>query len=109
MSLLDARPALTSPGRVLKPARLSKSKFVAGVQCLKRLYSQLNPPEGMLPITDESDKLQQGHEVDELARAAFPGGIVVDSGDALARTAALVDDMSVPAIFEAAFRFEGIT
>src|SRR5690348_11810791 len=63
----------------------------------------------MLPVTDESDQLQQGHEVGELARAAFPGGIVVDSGDTLARTAALVDDVSVPAIFEAAFRFEGIS
>jgi hypothetical protein len=109
MSLLDTSPALTSAGRLLKPARLSKSKFVAGVQCLKRLYFQLNPPEGMLPVTDESDQLQQGNEVGELARAAFAGGIVVDSGDALARTAALIDDVSVPAIFEAAFRFEGIT
>jgi len=96
------------------PVRLSKSKFVAGVQCLKRLYLQIYQPE----LAEESDdgqeaRLEQGDEVGRLARSAFPGGVLVDFGPleldaALARTAVLVDDASVPAIFEATFRHSGV-
>ena len=48
-----------------------------------------------------------------MAQSAFPGGVLVDSGEfeldsALARTAALVNDSSVPAIFEATFRHSGV-
>jgi hypothetical protein len=109
MSLLSIHSTLAAPGRAIEPARLSKSKFVAGVQCLKRLYFQINPPEAILPLSEESEQVQQGREVGELAQSAFPGGVLVNSSSALAQTAALIDDVSVPAIFEAAFRFDGIT
>ena len=96
------------------PVRLSKSKFVAGVQCLKRLYLQIYQPELAGEIDDEQEsRFEQGHEVGRLAQTAFPEGVLVDSGAfeldaALARTAALVDDPSVPAIFEATFRHSGV-
>ena len=96
------------------PVRLSKSKFVAGVQCLKRLYLQIYQPELAGEIDDEQEaRFEQGHEVGRLAQSAFPGGVLVDAGPseldaALARTAALVNDSSVPAIFEATFRHSGV-
>lgn len=94
--------------------RLSKSKFSAGVQCLKRLYLQVHQPE----LADEGDeeqeaRLEQGQAVGSLAQNAFPGGVLVESGPdhldgALARTTALMADSSVPAIFEATFQHSNV-
>jgi hypothetical protein len=54
--------------------RISKSKFVAGVQCLKRLYLQVHEP-GLGAGPDASDQaiMEQGREVGLLARQMFPG------------------------------------
>ncbi|HXB75038.1 MAG TPA: DUF2779 domain-containing protein [Candidatus Acidoferrales bacterium] len=93
---------------------MSKSKFVAGVQCLKRLYLQIYQSELAAESDDGQEaRLEQGNEVGRLAQSAFPGGVLVDFGPleldaALARTAVLVDDPSVPAIFEATFRYSGV-
>jgi hypothetical protein len=95
------------------PVRLSKSKFVAGIQCLKRLYFQVHQPE----LAEEADegqeaRLEQGNEVGLLAQERFPGGVFVglEDGidDALAKTAALLNDSSVPAIFEATFQHSNL-
>src|SRR6516162_8732570 len=61
--------------------RLSKSRFVAGVQCLKRLYLQVYEP-GLSAEPDEATDaiLSQGTEVGAIARCAFPGGVTVDAG-----------------------------
>lgn len=94
--------------------RLSKSKFVAGIQCLKRLYLQIHQPELALEVDEGQEaRFEQGQEVGVLARSAFPGGILVDADthemdEALARTEALVGDPSVPAIFEATFRYKDV-
>jgi hypothetical protein len=56
--------------------RISKSKFVAGVQCLKRLYWQVHEPElAAEPDAAVQAIMQQGHEVGMLARQLFPGGV----------------------------------
>ena len=95
------------------PIRLSKLPFVAGVQCLKRLYLQVYHPE----LADEADegqeaRLEQGNEVGFLAQRRFPGGVVVGLSEgldaALAKTASLLDDASAPAIFEATFQHQGV-
>jgi predicted RecB family nuclease len=91
------------------PVRLSKSKFVAGVQCLKRLYFQIHQPD-LAEKGDQGEeaRLEQGQEVGLLAQRRFPGGGLVgfEHGidDAVANTAALMADPSVPAIFEATFQ-----
>ena len=90
------------------PIRLSKSKFVAGVQCIKRLYLQIHQPE-LAEVSDEGQitRLEQGHEVGLLAQSRFPGGLMVgfEQGmdGALAETMALLEKPSTPAIFEATF------
>ena len=90
---------------------LSKSKFVAGVQCLKRLYLQVHAPE----LAGEPDEgslavMDQGHEVGLLARDMFPGGSAVEGTglEALEHTAELLADGNVSALFEAAFEHEGV-
>jgi len=89
--------------------RLSKSKFLAGLQCLKRLYFQAFAPE----LRAEPDELtqarfDQGEEVGKLACLAFPGGVLIDKPHwdilgGVEATGRLLADDSVPAIFEATF------
>ena len=60
--------------------RLSKSKFVAGCQCLKRLYLQVHEPElAAEPDGAAEAIIEQGREVGMLARQLFPGGVEVRS------------------------------
>jgi len=93
--------------------RISKSKFVAGVQCLKRLYLQVHEP-GLAAGPDASDQaiMEQGREVGLLARQMFPGGVEVDSSDgveqAIRTTRELIANPEVPAIFEGTFENGGV-
>ena len=55
--------------------RLSKSKFIAGLQCLKRLYLEVHQPE----LAGEPDEqtlavFEPGQEVGRWVQKAFPGG-----------------------------------
>lgn len=94
--------------------RLSKSKFLSGLQCEKRLYLELHAPElAAQPDAAIQAILDMGTEVGELARRCFPGGVLVEAGyrhtaEALAQTQALMADPAVPALFEAAFMFEQV-
>jgi len=100
--------------RPRKMPGLSKSKFMAGQQCVKRLYLLCygyeppgEPDEGKEAI------LAQGQEVGILARQAFPGGVLIDDDhvhhrEAEVKTHKLMKDGKVPAIFEAAFTFENV-
>jgi predicted RecB family nuclease len=97
-----------------KNIRLSKSKFLVGCQCLKRLYLLCYQQDLAAP-PDETllAKFEQGHEVGRLATRAFPGGVLVEEDhvrhrEATVRTRELMADASVPAIFEAAFSFEDV-
>jgi hypothetical protein len=59
--------------------KLSKSKFLAGCQCLKRLYLQVYEPEAAAePDEEQLAKFEQGYEVGRLATEAFPGGVRVE-------------------------------
>ena len=93
---------------------LSKTRVLAGLQCPKRLYLQLAAPElAEAPDAALQFRFAQGHEAGRLAQQAFPGGVVLEAGrdrldEALARTASLVRDPAVPAIFEATFRHDDV-
>ncbi len=91
---------------------ISKSKYVAGVQCLKRLYWLVYEP-GRAGGPDAADfaLMDQGRQVGKLARQLFPGGVEVRSGEpeqAIRTTRELVANPEVPAIFEAAFEHGGV-
>jgi predicted RecB family nuclease len=96
------------------PYRLSKSRYLSGLQCLKRLWLEIHQPD-LATEPDEAAQaiLEMGATVGALARHRFPGGVLVEADyrhatDALARTRQLVDDHSVPAIFEGAFQSKGV-
>jgi predicted RecB family nuclease len=95
------------------PIILSKSRFVAGCQCLKRLYLQVHQPELAAQPNDAGEAIMdQGREVGLLARRLFSGGIEVDGSgsveQAIRVTKELLINPEVPAIFEGAFRCQGV-
>ncbi len=88
--------------------QISKSKFVAGAQCLKRLYLQVHQPElAAEPDASGSAIMEQGQEVGRLAHQLFPGGVKVGGSDGLGQairtTQELIANPEVPAIFEGTF------
>jgi hypothetical protein len=90
---------------------ISKSKFVAGLQCAKRLFLQVHHPH-LADLTNQGIK-DQGTAVGVLARNLFRGGALVDAdrnhlADAVRITRELVNNSEVPAIFEATFRHDGV-
>jgi Domain of unknown function(DUF2779) len=97
-----------------KAPRLSKSKFLSGLQCHKRLYLEVHHPAlATKPDAATQAMFDMGTEVGELARSRFPGGVLATASyrqteAALAQTVALVEDLAVPAIFEAAFLHGGV-
>jgi hypothetical protein len=93
--------------------RISKSRYLAGSQCVKRLYWQVHEPE-LAAEPDAADQaiMQQGHEVNMLARQLFPGGIEVRSDrgldEAIRATRELVTNREIPAIYEGVFEHDGV-
>jgi hypothetical protein len=103
------------PGRRASIRPLSKSRVVAGLQCLKRLYLECYAPRSLRDPLDEGKRalFDAGKQVGEVARGRYPGGVrIVDDPqlhDQAARdTAAALADSRVPAIYEAAFTFDDI-
>jgi len=93
--------------------QISKSKFVAGAQCLKRLYLQVHQPElAAEPNASGYAIMEQGQEVGRLAHQLFPSGVKVDGsaglGQAIRTTQELIANPEVPAIFEATFENGGV-
>jgi len=95
-----------------EPIYLTKSRYTAGLQCLRRLWLNVHEPaEWEEPESGSIEAV--GLEIGQMARLLFPGGVLVEEppwkhAEAVARTATLMADRSVPAIFEAAFVHSGV-
>lgn len=92
---------------------LSKSRVMAGLQCPKRIYLQLNSPELALPISAvEQARFDEGSEVGRRARERFPGGVLIDTDPAAtSRALSQTQEAMVAgalALFEPAFAHEGV-
>lgn len=96
------------------PPRLSKSKYLSGLQCQKRLYLEIHHPALATPPDASTQAiLDMGAEIGMLAQQSFHGGALVKAGfrqreAAVAETAALVQDPGIPSIFEGAFEHDGV-
>jgi predicted RecB family nuclease len=92
--------------------RLSKGRYLAGLQCAKRLFLEVRAPHLAAAPDDWSEGLLAlGLRVGEVARGRFPGGVIVEQSspaDALRRTVELVADPGVPALFEGCFEHGGL-
>ena len=93
---------------------LSKTRFGAGLQCHKRLFLESYSPGLADPIDPGQQAIfDSGTAVGELARERIPGGCLIKEEhylhtQAVAKTIEALSDRSVPAIYEAAFTFDGI-
>jgi len=96
---------LTSP-------HLSKSRYIAGLQCLRRLWLMVKEPH---PFEEPppGSPTDIGKEIGRKAHLLFSDGALIDEerwqhAQAVTRTTALMTDPRIPAIFEGAFEFERI-
>src|SRR4051812_31973764 len=92
---------------------ISKSKYLAGVQCLKRLWLLVHEPEvATEPTASDEAIIEQGQEVGKLARQLFPGGMLVEGSHglehAIRTTRELMANPNIPAIFEGTFEHDGV-
>ncbi len=93
---------------------LSKSRFCYGLQCLKQLWLRVHEPEAaelQAPASLQA-VFDRGHQVGELARLEFPGGVLVDReyfdvAEKIADTKAALQ-AKAPAIYEASFAGGGV-
>jgi hypothetical protein len=93
--------------------RLSKSRFVAGLQCQKRLWLEVHRrdlAEAPGPATQRI--FDSGHEVGELAHKEFSGGVLIDPPPYEIERALRETDEAIAAgaevLFEAAFMYDNI-
>ena len=90
---------------------LTKSKYLYGQQCPKRLWYEENQQDEEREETlSQQQLLNQGKKVGALARNCFPGGILIDTTDplhAVKQTEAAINRGSTY-IFEATFIFNHV-
>lgn len=88
--------------------RLSKSRFIAGLHCERRLWMIINRPQARRePTQAERHRMEVGTTFGRDVARLFPGGIEITADhehpeDALEETAVRLNS-EVPALFEAAF------
>jgi hypothetical protein len=98
----------------MRQPHLTKSKYLAGLQCEKRVWLQCRRPKLATPPDAARRALfAMGTEVGARAQRLFPGGVLVREGPAqharaVRRTQELLADAVVPAIFEAAFEYADV-
>ena len=90
---------------------LTKSKYLHGLQCHKRLWYEQNHPCRATPTSKSQQRLiDQGGEVGRLARDHFPEGRLIDARDPVESVGQTQDAIrsGIPYIFEASFIFNDI-
>ena len=93
--------------------RLSKSKFMAGTQCHKRLWLECNQPDLLDEIGNTAQyRIETGNKVGEVAHQRYPDGVLVgvshSFSNSVYKTNKLLADPAVPAVYEGAFEYDGI-
>ena len=97
-----------------KTPPLSKSRFLAGLQCHLRLWYQCFAPHLAAEISPAQQAVfDTGHEVGRLATGRYAGGTWIEADhrhhrEAVRSTVAAMQRFGTPAIFEAAFEFDDI-
>jgi hypothetical protein len=95
------------------PHQLSKSAFLIGMQCVKRLWLQKNQPGDKTRATEsEYNLFSKGKYVGELARSLYPDGKDATPQDydyktALDKTYDWIQS-GEPVIYEASFQYNGL-
>jgi hypothetical protein len=97
-----------------KTPNLSKSRYLSGLQCKKKLYFDLHRPDLRLPVSADKQRLfDVGHEIGAMAQTVFPGGKDASPqtpGDFKSWLESTQEFLSagISLIYEAAFSADGI-
>ncbi len=95
-------------------ARLSKSKIMSSLQCLKRVHLEIHRPELAEISAATQTAFDIGHQVGAIAVEVYGqgGGAFLEYedglGSALAKTRALMDQANRKPVFEATLEHEGV-
>lgn len=95
-------------------ANLSKTRFVAGLQCAKRLWWSVHEPGAaeLEPDAARQRIFTRGNCVGEIARTYVPGGVLIDlpHHETQQRVAATAKALAAgaPVIYEASFLEDGV-
>ena len=90
---------------------LTKSKYLHGLQCHKRLWYEQNHPCRATPTSKSQQQLiDQGGEVGRLSRDHFPEGRLIDARDPAESVKQTQEAIrrGIPHIFEASFIFNAL-
>jgi hypothetical protein len=92
------------------PSSLSKTNFMSGLQCFKRLWLQVKDPSKQLKLTKSQQRIiNQGIEVGLYARKQFPNGLLIygEGAEAIQQTQQALQS-GITCLFEAAFLFDDV-
>jgi hypothetical protein len=98
----------TMDARVSEP-RLSKSRYLHGLQCAKQLWWRVKEPQALelIPDLETRARFEEGHRVGARARRHVPGGVMITGpyDDLEARVVATRDALVAGAqvVYEASF------
>ncbi|WP_396160926.1 DUF2779 domain-containing protein [Flavobacterium sp.] len=93
---------------------ISKSRFVSGIQCSKKLYFDIYRKDLKPEISEQQELLfSTGHEIGELAQSAFPNGKDASPENYYDFSKSIQDtkdwiDSDLKTIYEAAFSSNGV-
>ncbi|OUR77772.1 hypothetical protein A9Q83_09645 [Alphaproteobacteria bacterium 46_93_T64] len=96
----------------IREPHLTKSKFISGLQCHKKLWLECHSKtDYQEPIPGSGFHI--GSKIGEAAHNLFPDGILIEEAAfeheaALRSTQNAIDNAAIPAIFEAAFEYNNI-
>ena len=90
---------------------LSKSRYISGLQCPKRLWYEANAYQEIPPFDAAAEeRFAQGHEVGRLAMRLYPGGVEIARDKRRWATTAAATQRALAAripLYEASFVHEG--
>lgn len=88
---------------------LSKSKFISGLQCTKKMWLSVHRPELATPLSKKQEQIfQAGFEFEEIVMKKYPDSVKVDFNnlnEMVSITKKLIND-GVNTIFQAAFYYD---
>jgi len=111
LPLWGGRPAVTLRNSI---PLLSKSRFMAGLQCHKRLYLECYPSVSRDPVSPATRALfEAGARVGAVARGLFAGGVRIGEDvrsheEAVLKTYTALEEPGTSAIYEAAFNHDNV-
>lgn len=95
-----------------KRPHLTKSKYLSGLRCVRKLWFDVHD-HGPYVDAEPGSAMDIGNRVGRGAHTLFPGGVEIEAPPwehdlAVEQTRRLMEDGETPAIFEAAFEYDGI-